>query len=188
MPSEYRAIWTVPGGGTGYTVLHAQDVLSTGGATDFATNVRALFNALASLIPDEVQVNFDSEVINLNTSGTLTGVFPVTPPLEVDGTSTGTYNRAAGFRIDWNTDQIVAGHRLTGRSYFVPATSGVFDNEGQITGTSLTTIQNAANAYISAMTADSVDAVVWSRTHAVVHDVTTASVPSSGAILRSRRD
>jgi hypothetical protein len=29
---------------------------------------------------------------------------------------------------------------------------------------------------------------VWSRTHAAVHDVTTSSVPTKGAILTGRRD
>lgn len=186
MPGEYRAIWNVPGGGTGYTVLHFQNT-SSAIAQQQADGTRVFFNALAASFPDDIQIEFDSEVLELSLAGVLTAVHPVTPPAQVDGTNTGVYQRAGGARVDWTTGQIVAGRRLTGRTYLVPMASSLFDTEGQITPASITIIQNAANAFISASNSWG-NLAIWSRVHQVVHDVIGASVVPRGTILRSRRD
>lgn len=188
MPSQYRAIWTVPGGGTGYSVFHSDDATDGTDAQEFADNIRIFFAALASSFPDDIQINFDSEVVTLDLGGSLVATWAVTPPLVVNGTSTAAYNRAAGLRVDWQTGTIVAGRRLNGRTYFVPSASTAFDTEGQVIAATTLQYQNAANALIANMLADGIPLEIWSRTHGVSQPVVTASVPAFGAILRGRRD
>ena len=187
MPGEYRAIWSTPGGGTGYSVFHTTAMVSTSNAQTAANAIRAFFNTNAGLFPDEVQINFDSEFLELDVAGALLAVYPVTPPAQVVGTQSLSYNRAAGVRIDWGTGTIVAGRRLTGRTYLVPASIGAFDSNGLVTSASVTAITAAANTLITALNTVG-NLGVWSRTHGVVHDVTTVSVPTKGAILTGRRD
>lgn len=187
MPSEYRAIWSTPGGGTGYSVFHFQDVVSNTEAQNTADAVRTFFNSLSGIFPDEVTISFDSEVIVMDLAGTLTAVYAVTPPASVVGINASTYNRAAGARVDWGTGHIVAGRRLTGRTYLVPAGSSVFGLTGEVTSANVTAIGNAAAALITA-TSSIKPLVVWSRTHGIAWAATDASVPLKGAILTGRRD
>jgi len=186
MPAEYRAVWTVPGGGTGYSVFHFQNATSSI-AQDQADGIHDFFDAVKSQLPDDVQVNFEAEVLSLAENGTLLDVFPVTPPAEVDGSSSGVYQRPAGVRIDWLTGQIVSGRRLNGRTYIVPVVSTAFDTEGLLVAANRAIFQGAADTLISDSNSWG-NLAVWSRTHTVTHDVITASIPAASAILRGRRD
>jgi hypothetical protein len=105
----------------------------------------------------------------------------------VNGSSTGAYSRPAGGRIDWATDTIVAGRRLTGRTYLVPFALSAFDTEGVITAANVSSLTTAALALITA-TGLNRPLRVWSRTHATSAVVSDASCPAAGAILRGRRD
>lgn len=185
---EYRVIWSTPGGGTGYSVLHFADgVSSDANAQSIANAVRGFFDSIKGLFPNEVTWSFDSEYLELNVDGTLEGVFAVTPPAALAGTGAGTYNRAAGVRLDWGTGQIVAGRRLVGRTYLVPADAGAFDSNGLVTSANSAALIGAANALRTAVSGIA-QLAVWSRTHQVVHAVSAVSVPSKGAILTGRRD
>jgi hypothetical protein len=187
MPAQYRALWSVPGGGTGYSVLHFTTAGSSGPAQQIATDVHDLFADLNGQIPDDVTVTFDSEVLDLSEAGVLTAVWPVTPPSSVPGVSTAVYARAQGARIDWSTDTIVAGRRLTGRTYIVPVRGTSFDTTGLLTSTDASSILDQANAFLT-QTSSNRPLRVWSRTHGVSAVVGAASVPRQGAILRGRRD
>lgn len=188
MPSEYRAIWGVLGGGTGYSVFHADLADDATDAQEFADAVQDFFSALANVLPTDVIINFDSEVVNLAEDGTLVGVFPVTVPTQVTGSGTGSYSRAAGARIDWTTGVIVGGRRLTGRTYLVPIVGSAFDADGVLTTTVQTGLQTAAQDFIADLTAAGIVLRIWSRKNASSSVVIDASVPAKGAILRSRRD
>ena len=188
MPSQYRAIWTVPGGGTGYSVLHFANVVTQAAAQAAAARIRSFFLAMAPNLPDDVQINFDSEVLILDVAGALTGVFAVTPPPVVNGSSSGAYSRATGARVDWSTGSIIAGRRLTGRTYIVPVVGASFDTEGVLNTTAKASIQAGADALLANLLTDGNQLLVWSRVHAVTQVVQSASVPPAGAILRGRRD
>lgn len=187
MPAEYRAIWSTPGGGTGFSVFHFTTAGTGPAAQQIAADTRAYLNAIAGFFPDEVVISYDSEVLDLLEDGTLSAVWSVTPPANTVGINASTYNRAAGLRVDWGTGLIVAGRRLTGRTYLVPAGSSVFDAGGLVTAGNITASQTAAAAFISATSANR-PLRVWSRTHATSAVVTNASTPSKGAILTGRRD
>lgn len=187
MPSQYRALWSTPGGGVGFSVFHFQDVVSTTEAQNTANAIRTFFNGVAGILPDDVVITFDPEVVVLDLAGALVTVFPVTPPASVTGGSTSTFNRAAGVRIDWNTGHIVAGRRLKGRTYLVPVASTTFDTVGIVTSAASTAILAAANALITA-TSSIKPLTIWSRTHGIMWAVDSAAVPGKGAILTGRRD
>lgn len=187
MPAQYRALWSTPGGGQGFSVFHFRTVGVVLVPQGVADAVRVFFNSLAGLFPNEVTINFEDEVLSLSEAGALVAVFPVSPPPQVVGINAGLYNRAAGVRVDWLTGQIVAGRRFNGRTYLVPTADTVFTSEGLITAGNITSITNAGDA-LQTNTAAVGPLAVWSRTHAVTHDVIDTSVPAQGAILRGRRD
>lgn len=187
MPAQYRAIWDVPGGGTGYSVLHFTTAGNSTAAQLIADHARIFFNDLSSLLPDDVDITFDPEVLDLSEAGVLISVWPVTPPSAVAGSSTAVYSRAAGGRVDWATDQIVSGRRLSGRTYVVPLKSDAFTTTGELASGTVTTLSAAAATFIG-NTSGNRPLRVFSRTHGVSAVVTDASVPLAGAILRGRRD
>lgn len=189
MPAQYRALWTVPGGGAGFSIFHTDQAGDAPTAQLIANQIRQFFVSLASQIPDDVNVDFDSEVVDLDASGTLQAAWPVTPPSQAGGSSTAVYNRASGARIEWGTGQIVAGRRLRGRTYIVPCSSALFDTQGLLTSAAVTALFNAADDLVQNLNNNAGRSLqVWSRTHAVEADVTSITIPPDGAILRSRRD
>lgn len=187
MPSQYRAIWTVPGGGTGYSVFNFQNAGDSTEAQAIADDVHDFFDAFEGNVPNDVQFSFDSEVTVHDLDGTLTSVFAVTPGAPITGAWTGGFARAQGLRIDWQTGHIVEGRRLTGRTYIVPVANTMFDDNGALTPAAVTAWTGYGQDFIDATGANS-PLVVWSRTHNIAWAADTASVPANGAILRSRRD
>lgn len=187
MPAQYRALWNVPGGGSGFSVLHYTIAGNGAAAQQLANDTRGFFVDLVNILPDDVDIDFDSEVIDLDESGVLTAVWPVTPPAQVAGINTSTYARAAGAVVNWATDTIVVGRRLSGRTYIVPLAGNAFDTTGIITTAARDVLIAAAEDFIAAGTANR-PLRVWSRTHATSATVQSATVPIQGAVLRGRRD
>lgn len=188
---EYRAIWNVQGGGTGYSVFHVRE--SAGVALDvavgaFAADLRAGFASFATAyLPDDVQINFDSEARELDVStGTLLSVIALTAPATVAGGSTAVYSAPAGARVDLITEGIIAGRRLRGRTYIVPLISSAFTTNGTVSTTAQTALENGFAQFDGLQNVYSL--AVWSRTHGFLADVQSINVPAESAILRSRRE
>ena len=193
MPLEYRVNWAGGIGGQGVTVFHGRprlDGQASEAAQELAERARAFFAALAAgIIPATVTLSFESEAVNLDTTtGTLLGVIPVDPPDNVVGGAGTVYARPSGLRVDWLTDAVVAGRRLRGRTFLVPASSGAFLADGTPGPAVLTLVKNAADDFYDSTLGDEVSPSIWSRTHGIQADITGASVPDEAAILSSRRD
>jgi hypothetical protein len=171
----------------GYSVFHFQPAGSSGAATTIAANVHSFFSTLVGVLPDDVHITFDAEVLDLSETGVLTAVWPVTPPAQVQGTSAAVYARPVGARVDWSTGHVVAGHRLVGRTFIVPLASTSFDTTGQLLASVAQSINDQATIFITS-TAGNRPLVVWSRTHSVSWAVDRSSVPLLAAVLRGRRD
>lgn len=191
MVSEYRAIWSVPGGGTGYSTFHASDITIPADAQAFANAVKAFVSGVAPAVPDDVTFTFDPEVRGLDTiTGALTAVYPVTAPTSVAGGSAATYAAGAGGRVDWLTSAIVAGRRLRGRTYVVPLTS--FQADGTLGTLGIDSLEDGATDYLAAMAPLTAEPVVWHRpvsgAGGSTSVITAFSVPDKSALLRSRRD
>lgn len=107
------------------------------------------------------------------------------------------YSGASGALIRWNTDGILNGRRLVGRTYLVPLNNTQYANDGSLSGTAITTLAAAATALITAYAGalviygpprntgtngptDPGKAAQWGS-------VTSAVVPDIAAVMRSRR-
>jgi hypothetical protein len=187
---EYRAIWNVQGGGTGYSVFHVREASTSGvaaAAQTFAADLRTGFQSIVAHLPDDVILNFDSEARELDVAtGQLLAVHAFTAPTAVTGSSTAAYSAPSGARVDLVTAGIVAGRRIRGRTYLVPITSLDYTTTGTIQSTARTAFNACFDTFKGRSGVYSLG--VWSRTHGVIADVVTCSTPSEAAILRSRRE
>jgi hypothetical protein len=90
--------------------------------------------------------------------------------------------------VRWLTGAVVGTHKLLGRTYLVPVISGVYDNDGTITSTNLTTVQNAATTLVG-----SNKLIIWHRptspggTDGTNRLAIGATVPDKVTSLKSRR-
>jgi hypothetical protein len=190
MTYRYTVQWTTTGG-PGTSTFHIAEAGSAPlqGKVDA---IRAFFASIASLLPDDAQVNFPGEVIEFNVAtGELQTVTAVTAPATVVGAGTTGFAAPVGARVRWTTGGIVRGRRVTGTTFIVPLLAASFDTTGNVTGASKTTLATAANTLRSAMAST---LVIWSKPTTALpssgseHPVTGSSVPDLAAVLRSRRD
>ncbi len=149
-----------------------------------------MFFAVRDWFPEEVVVSFPSEVIDRDTAtGVMTAVHAINPPAQMQGTASATaFAAPSGVRVHWGTDAIVAGRRLRGRTFFVPTTVSAYELNGTIAEGCRTAFKTAADAFIDSGVNAWVEASVWSPTHGIQADITSASIPDEVAIMRSRRD
>ena len=188
---QYRAIWQVPGGGTGYSVFHVRESPGAPIGTSvqlFADAVRLGFTSFSGIIPNDVQISFDTEAIEMDVStGQLTGVHGVTAPAPITGGSAASWAPPVGARVDLLTNSVVAGRRLRGRTFIVPLGSSAFSVD---TGQILTSARDDMNEGFEVFRDDALNwsLGVYSRTHGVLADVTQCSANIEAAVLRSRRD
>lgn len=192
MVLEYRVDWDYGSGSPGVTVLHGRT--NTGSsdeaaAQDMANQARELFFALRTVFADDVTFTFPSEVTELNTTtGVLEDIYAITAPASVDGIVDSGWAAPAGAIIRWDTDAIVAGRRLRGRTFLVPIAATVFQNDGSINAADLTNIDTAAAQWSDVTFFTDFSPSVWSRTHGIQADITSHLAVDRVAVLRSRRD
>lgn len=154
--------------------------------------LRDFFAAIASYLPNEVSVGFDSEVITIDTAtGQMTESTPVTPPATVAGTGTGTWAAGAGGRLVLSTNRILNGRRVRGAVFLVPLASTGFDTTGATSQTFRTSANNAAVSALTAWDLNVNPLVVYSRPRSgspgTQTTVSLATVAPMAATLRSRK-
>lgn len=186
--AQYRAVWSVPGGGTGYNVFNMAADAGVSNPSSVASAFHAFYTAQRSLIPNDVSISFESEIRLLSdVDGALTGVSPVTPPVSVTGIFNAGWAGGAGYRFTWDTGAIIAGRRLRGRTYMVPA-GGAYENDGTLTSGAISTAVAAGAQLVDSLLLAGNPLAVWSRAGQTSAVVTLASVTDKTAVLRSRRD
>lgn len=192
MVIEYRANWEGPVGGPGVTVWHGRTSVSgqdQAASEALAGKMHAFFDAIKALIPTGYTISFPGEAIELNTTtGALEDVYTFTAPADVVCSGSGDWAAPSGARVEWRTGAIVSGRRLRGRTFIVPIAAGAYDSEGTIDSGTVTLLQGAADDALDDSLFSDVDLSVWSRTHGIQADITSASIPDEVTVLRSRRD
>lgn len=191
MVLQYRALWNIPGAGPAVSVLHFGGDAGPG-VQEVPDVLRDFFATIASYIPNEVSVGFDSEVITIDTaSGQMTESTAVTPPATVVGSGTGSWAAGSGARLVLGTNRILNGRRVRGALFIVPLATTGFDTTGA-TSPSFRTNTNAAA--VSALTAWDLNVnplVVYSRPRTgspgTQTTVSLATVAPMAATLRSRK-
>lgn len=148
--------------------------------------------AIKYLIPDNVTLSIPNvgDQIDVAT-GRIVGTWTDGTPITVVGSgSSGSYAAASGASVRWLTTGVINGHRVNGRTYFVPLSALAYDN-GTLLGTAQTAFQSAASAFI----ADAgVEMEIVHRpttkggSDGASHIVTSAVVRDKQVVLTSRRD
>lgn len=198
---QYRALWSVPNAGPSVSTFHMQGSLPGSPTATIAAAIRAFFNSVATYLPNDASVSFDTEMTEYDeVTGTLTGAEAVTPPADVTGTVSTAWAGGTGVRIVWTTDVIRFGRRVRGATFLVPAASSVFSTAGQVLPAVVTAINGYGTTLIGALAgAGGSNLVVWSRPQEAKEEpptparpgafstVSTAAVSSIAAQLRSRK-
>ena len=194
---EYRAVWSVTGGGTGYSVFHVREptgVNIEASAEAFSDDLRAGLVTLGGDLPNDVTISFESEAREIDVeTGTLLGVHAVSPPASITGVQTGVYSAPSGAKVELLTGAVVAGRRLKGRTFIVPLASTSYSDSGRVSSGAIGRLNTAFEMFRDAVSAYSL--AVWSRPKTgegaragFLADVIAVSASTNAAVLRSRRD
>lgn len=200
--NRVRVAWTGGPGGNGVSTFYL------GSTTTDMTGIKALFNSLKTYVPTGITwtVPVLGDQIN-DTDGLITGSWVGTNGGTVSTIGgTAAYSGTSGFCIDWLSSAIIVGRRRQGRTFFVPGAPLIYQNNGSLDDPTVTAIQNAGTALITAYAGEF---KVWSRPFAgspqigtpgnpgyrpakpprvgAAVQVIAARVPDLAVVLRSRR-
>lgn len=197
-----KTTWSGTTGGAGVTTLAIStpvgDPLTSTQAQAAVNAVRAFWDGIKAIMPNEVQLTVQPTVDDITVSdGKLQGSLVVgTAPASVSGTDTGSYSMAAGLRATLNTGSIHNGRRVRGAIFIVPAAAASgYNNTGTALDTAKTTINTQGSTLLSALTTAGLELLVWSRptpkvslNDGTIHVVNSITCNNKTAILRGRRD
>lgn len=162
-------------------------------------SIKSFLTSCASAIPPNVSFDVPNAGDTLDeTTGSLVGGWTGTGGGTVAGSGTGTFALGQGARVEWRTSATFDGYHPRGRTFLVPLVSAAFGSDGRLTPATLTQLQNAASALL---TAGGGDLVVWTRPRlagtgprgpisaraGTIVPITSSSVPTTPTALRSRR-
>lgn len=172
---------------------------SVGGTVTLPTTVKAFFVAIAGLFPPSVTLQFpvSGDIID-DADGSLTGGWTnAGSTTQIVGTGGSNFAAGVGMQVRWRTNGIVGHRRVVGSTFLAPASSAHYDTDGTILAVDVTTLQTAANTFVTAEPS----LRIWSRpVPAPIPPATTpaprggtssvvvaAQVPDRVSWLRSRR-
>jgi hypothetical protein len=188
--NRVKIIWSGFTGAPGYS-----NYFFDATATDMAA-LKSFLSACNSYYPNTVSLAIPTSGDQIDSStGQITGVWTGTNGGTVNGLGgTAAYSGASGFLVNWKTSTIVAGRRVQGRTYFVPASVNVYQTDGTIIESARTTVLNAANAMIASY---GTQLKIFARPFAgagvkparpgASATVVGCFVPDIAAVMRSRR-
>src|SRR3954469_248332 len=106
-----------------------------------------------TLLPATVRYVFPSSGDTIDeTDGHLLGGWTAAAPADVVGTAAGAYSAPIGSLIDWKISGGVEGHRPIAKTFVVPAGGIAFNVTGGVLSSTVTTVNTAASAFLSAST------------------------------------
>lgn len=190
--SRVSAQWSGFPGAPGYSNFHFQSSSSTPDVIEARGLVRDFFEIVKGRLPTGVRVAVSPTVEILDdATGTLVD-YADDPTEYADsvGSSVGGFSGASGAVINWMTATVVSGRRLRGRTFIVPLSQASYENDGTLTSSTLTTLNQAAATLSGAGFGSGFG--ILSRPAGggpiAFGEVTGHRVPDLAAVLRSRRD
>jgi len=177
--------WTVPGGGSGLTLMYFQDPPTLAAKRSaLATLWAAIDSYLATTVSWTIRTS--GRILD-EATGTLTGFWNENTAHTGTGGGSGQVPNVAQALLQWRTGGIVRGRLVQGRT-FVPGVAPSFVTNGNLAPAAITGMAAAAEAMADA----SVGFSVWSRPTGVgsdgsLHPVSSGSVWDELAALRKRR-
>lgn len=197
---KVKTRWSGFTGSPGWTNFFFRDFSGTGEPTQpqavaAVGRVNTFFQAIKDKFPASVTLTIQSDVeVIEETDGKMQSVFSVTAPAAIVGSnSIATFSGASGAVVNWRTNGVRNGRRVGGRTFLVPTSTALYQNDGTLDTAHRTGLQTAADALANGTT-ESPDLGVWARpsskgaTDGVWWAVSAATVPDLAAVLRSRRD
>lgn len=198
--NRMRVTWSGLGVGPGLSTFYFGDTTTDMGA------LKTFLTQMCFYLPNSATFTIGGGGDKINeTDGKIVGTWVATNGGTSTGSGgTGTYSGVSGFCVNWLSSLIVNGSRVQGRTFFVPASSNLYENNGTIVNGTLTTLQGQAQSMIVAYAGEF---RVFSRPFAgkaadpgppikpaipprvgASAQVITARIPDIAVILRSRRD
>jgi hypothetical protein len=163
-------------------------------AAEVAERVRVFFNAIKGRFPAAMTWSIQSDVDQVGeTDGKIFGIESIPPIAPIAGAAVAApHSGTSGVVITWLTQGVRNGRRVRGRTFLVPTSNSVYENNGTLNST----IQGEFAAAAGTLRApvNGLQLTCWSRNTAPgvedgeSHLVTGSNVPDMAAILRSRRD
>lgn len=186
---ELKWKWTGWSGGPGYTTIHCIGT-SPEEADSAASDFDALFAGMVSLVPTGLNIRstgvyrlMSETTGDLSSEGSLTSL-----PANHAGTGSAAFAASTGMCIDWLTGSAGPSRLRTGRTYLVPLTAFIYDANGNISDSIVTSLSGVAASVQSAMAGV---LGVWKRPKlgagGLLVPVTGSKVPDLAVVLRSRR-
>jgi hypothetical protein len=192
---RYTPTWNGFVGAPGYTNFHflAPEVPSQADLDAIGSRTRTFFLSATPDLPNVVGIGFPGTVDQLNVvTGALEAQHTIAVPAAVVGAGAGKFANAVGSCVTWTTSLVINGHRLRGRTFLVPMSSGGYDTDGTIDATFRSRVLAAAEIFRQA--AGPVPLAVWHKPSPASPVVGVAAMVSGArmtdrtAVLRSRRD
>lgn len=168
----------------------------------FVDTLHAAYSVAVDMFPTDVhwQVENTGDVIE-STTGVITGAWINTPVPSIAGTAAGAYSAPSGGMVGWETETIVDGRRLRGKTFFVPLSAVAYAVDGSLTDIAVGRLQAIGSNVLDTMTGS---LVIWHRpafgprpvgggprpiVRPGFHGLVTGSrVPDKSVVLRTRRD
>lgn len=179
-----RVTWTgvvVAGGGLSTFYMNG----ASGAEADCVDLVGDLLDSIGTRLNNNVSWATEPDVDSLDpATGTLTGSGTATPRSGTGGSATEALPQATQGLARLRTGSIVSGRELRGR-LFIPAMTEADSSGGGVLAAAVTAFNTAL---ATAAARSDVAWVVWSRTHGTTADITSATMWTKFAVLRSRRD
>lgn len=190
--TEMVVVWSGVTGLPGYSKFRFIGSVTGSALTSAATNLSTMLTVLKPAIPTLVTWTIQPGVSVHADDGTLLTEDTIpTPPAAIVGTGAGAYSSASGFYIRWNTGAINGGHKVVGRTYFVPVTANILQADGTIIEASRTAYLTAAQAFATSTPSPAINSrarpgnpLAGNQTIAIQ----SANIPDKQVVLRSRRD
>lgn len=190
------ARWDGWSGAPGYSNFYFGSGFLDGGligdeAQMLASRVRSAFDELSTLLPEPVRISIESEVPVIDSdSGMIQSFNTIDPPSPVTGRPDSTFAGPAGAVVTWRTGDLRNGRRIRGRTFLVPLSTGVYQDDGTIKESQFPFLRDFADILVGGGLEG--DLGVWSRpsggSGGVFATVTGYTIPDMAAVLRSRRD
>jgi len=184
-----RVTWTgAPVVGPSVSTFYFEEL-----ATDAPiTALKNFFTANILRHPTGIQWTIPSSGDILNeTDGSLAGSwsFPGAGGV-VASTGPSNFANGVGYRVQWRTNGIHNERRVIGSTFMVPMEATAFEGAGNIVAGTITAVQTAASAFVTACAGD---LVIWSKpkdestADGELNAVVSAIMPDKVSWLRSRR-
>lgn len=180
-----RYHWQTPGG----TTPVAADCDTANGA------VHAFYDSIKGVFPQVIHIDISPVclVVDAVSALPIANVAGTIVQPSVIGTNTDPYGAGTGARLNWKSSSVYNRRFMRGCNFIVPMGAFLFNTDGSVKASTVTTIVNAASVMMAAFLSGGLELVIYGRpkkgltTGGHVGTITAGAMTTTPAGLRSRR-